>query len=159
MTYYRGSYVTRVLDCLRKALRSASPETTSECVDIIISAANRRSHDGYSLVGPTTIHAYRRLHEIIASSLDRCVTMSGDISHDINHLLLSLARAKVMVKYQESRGQISSSIANFLMTLIEGIESKVKKDRRKDVIKRLCSQGRLLLDSMAVLVYNFGRKR
>ena len=149
---YNRPIRNNIFNCLNNAVKDFSPNATSECIDKIIQVTeNQRIEE--SIVGKTTIHAYRRLHEIIASSLDSCISMV----EDTGHLLISLARAKVMIKYQESRGQISKGIANLLMILVNGVEKKAKEGEMK-TIRHVCSQGRLLLDSIAVLVYDFDKK-
>lgn len=119
--------------------------------------------DAEFFIGKTSGTAYRRVHEIVASVLDR---FSSSIPGDPS-LLTELARGLILVRYQASRGQVSESLANYLdnmlRTIIDKAKSTIEKARssREEVmkqwedVKRLARNARSILDALAVLVYQY----
>jgi len=112
------------------------------------------------LIGRTTITAYRRIHEIVASALDEIVT-----GEDLTGISLMLSRSLILIEYQESREQISEQLATFLKNLLSPLANDVAKLVGRAVarpelgeLKRKADHIRSLLDSLAVLVYKYGRR-
>lgn len=124
------------------------------------------------LIGGTTITAYRRVHEVIASTFDRAITLRGA---DINtyqkvaqELLVELSKALVLVRYQRSRDQLSDGLAMNLESLI-GSTANILKDsltKLKNIqnyggvienVVNTLTRARTLLDALATLVYMYGR--
>ncbi|MEM1645819.1 MAG: hypothetical protein QXL96_08145 [Ignisphaera sp.] len=123
-------------------------------------------------IGGTTITAYRRVHEIIASVLDRTIALRGaDVNtfqKMVHELLVELSKALVLVKYQRARGQLSDGLATNLESLID-ITTRILKDLPtkpsstqdhssivENVVNTL-TRARTLLDALATLVYTYGR--
>jgi|GEM_PF-800947 len=131
---------------------------------------NEREARGF--IGGTTITAFRRVHEIIASVLDRTIALRGaDVNtfqKMVHELLAELSKALVLVRYQRARDQLSDGLTTNLESLI-GITISILKDlltkpsSTKDyssivenVINTL-TRARTLLDALATLVYTYGR--
>lgn len=105
------------------------------------------------LVGGTTVTAYRRIHEIVSSALDRAETALG--RRDQAELLIDFSRCLILVKYQLARNQISKELAS---TLIDVINHVMEELRRNTANVENIRRARTLLDALAVLVYQVGRK-
>ena len=118
--------------------------------------ADERSLRG--LVGETTITAYRRVHEVIASTLDRLAEASaGQTGLSVSKLLVDLSRCLVLVKYQLARGQLSRSLAEILANILTYIIDKAKTSPQE--LRDIAPRARTLLDALAVVVYQLGKKR
>jgi gas vesicle protein len=112
-------------------------------------------------IGATTITAYRRVHEILASVLDFAARAAADESQwktAYSRLVVELSRAKIMVNYQLARDQISQDIAALLNDVLSSIDSAVRNNQR-DRMQERAERGRVLIDALAVLVYRFGKER
>lgn len=115
------------------------------------------------LIGRTTITAYRRIHEIVASALDEVMT-----SDDLTSISVMLSRSLILIEYQEARDQISQNLALLLKNLISLLTNEVVKlagtrtttTFRPDLseLRKKADYLRSLLDSLAVLVYKYGKK-
>jgi len=114
------------------------------------------------LIGKTTITAYRRIHEIVASALDEVMT-----SDDLTSISVMLSRSLILIEYQEARDQISQNLALLLKNLISLLTNEVVKlagtrttTFRPDLseLRKKADYLRSLLDSLAVLVYKYGKK-
>lgn len=112
--------------------------------------------DAAKLIGRTTTTAYRRVHEIISSVLDRIV--SGQLDETI---LIDLSKVVTLVSYQSARGQLSEGLASNLSQIINEVQKYVQnylsQKRDLDLVKKVASSARALLDALAVLVYEYGR--
>ncbi len=119
--------------------------------------------DAEFFIGKTSGTAYRRVHEIVASVLDRFSSSTpGDPS-----LIAELARGLILVRYQASREQVSESLANYLDNMLRTIIDKAKSTIEKaktspeevkkqwEEVKRLARNARSILDALAVLVYQY----
>jgi len=104
------------------------------------------------LIGDTTRTAYRRVHEVVSSALDR-VSESARYSPD---LLLDLSKALILVKYQLAREQISSNIAEYVEKALTAVIDAASRDWES--AKRLARNSRTLLDSLAVMVYMYAKR-
>jgi len=101
------------------------------------------------LIGDTTKTAYRRIHEVVSSALDRVAESKG---FDPG-LLLDLSKSLILVKYQLAREQISSGIAEYIERILTTIIDVAGKNWEN--ARRLAKNARTLLDSLAVLVYMY----
>ena len=138
------------------------------------------------IIGKTSDTAYRRVHEILTSALDRVVEVvhaeklkfesieaSGqripeqeieEVKKSLLALLTDLSKALIMVRYQRARGQIATSLANYTDSIVRNVIDHIKsvesinKEKLQE-IERLATNARSLLDSLAVLVYEYAKKR
>ena len=121
-----------------------------------------------SVIGRTSGTAYRRVHEIVASALDRVEEAvrslklaPQDAPKALPPLLIDLSKALIMVRYQAARGQASDVLANYIDPLIRSIIDVIKDvekgvDKGKlDEIERIVRNARAVLDAIAVLVYEY----
>lgn len=111
------------------------------------------------LVGKTTITAYRRVHEIIASTLDRIVdaAKSKASEEEFSKLMIELTRCLILVRYQHARNQISRNLADSLTYIITTVMDNIApKNRDPRKLEQIASRARTLLDALAVLVYQAG---
>ena len=108
-------------------------------------------------IGNTTSTAYRRVHDVIATTLDRIVEASRNRrSEELSRLMVELSRCLIVVRYQLARKQISPDIANNLMNVINTVINNIKSGSQN--IEQVALRARTLLDAIAVLVYQFGKK-
>jgi dGTP triphosphohydrolase len=149
-----------------------SEKQAQKIIDIV-------ERDRKKVKGKTSITAYRRVHEIVASSLDEVSRVlnsfrstgyasqeqTNNCSQEIARLSLLVSRALIIVKYQESREQISFSISDALVTMLNTLLSRlqrlVNQCNAKEITETLqiTDNIRLLIDAIAVLVYMYGRKK
>ncbi|MET1101573.1 MAG: hypothetical protein ABWW69_03740, partial [Pyrodictiaceae archaeon] len=106
------------------------------------------------LVGKTTVTAYRRLHEIIGSVLDRLGEARRE--EQLPRILVDLAKSLIMVRYQRARDQVSAELASALEAIVNGVLDRASRSQGE--ISSIARRARTLLDSLAVLVYQVGRK-
>ncbi|MEM1731356.1 MAG: hypothetical protein QXY26_09565 [Ignisphaera sp.] len=130
-----------------------------------------------SLIGSTTVTAYRRIHEVIASVLDRVVTLKALRSDDkvtfqkiLQELRVELSRAHVLIKYQQAREQLSKGLAMELVSLVRTTSNilgesldKLSKEAQNydDIVENVVNaliRVRTLLDALTTLVYMYGKK-
>lgn len=148
--HYREDPSTRIKDCIRRSLTGLESPVVSSCVDQIVGLTEK---DGRRIVEGTTQSSYRRLHELIASALDYCVSQQR-----VEKIVLRLERAKVMIEYQSARGQVSKGIKEMLEALTDSTKNSLGRLKGSNNIKDVCRHARLLLDAVAVLVYRHGKK-
>jgi len=151
--HYKGAPQTSpsvsIKNCIAQSLTKSDSLTVSGCVDQIM---NLTGGDGKKVVGNTTQSSYRRLHELIASALDYCVSQQR-----VDKVVLRLERAKVMIEYQSARGQVSPGIKEVLEAITDSTKNALR-GKGGGSVKEVCRYARLLLDAVAVLVYRHGRK-
>ena len=99
--------------------------------------------------------AYRRVHEVIASTFDRIIEARRSGGSPSN-LLVDLSRCLVMVKYQLARGQLSEGLANLLTTLLTQIINRARASQSD--LEQVVSRARTLIDALAVIVFRLGKK-
>jgi hypothetical protein len=117
-------------------------------------------------IGRTTLTAYRHVHEVVASAVDNIVetlrTPAPDYRQHAARLLALVARALILVKYQEARGQISrelsEALTNLLGTLSNQLRDLASGRGSLEAVRQSAENARLLVDAIAVLVYNYARK-
>lgn len=125
------------------------------------------------LIRGTTVTAYRRVHEVIASALDKVIVLRGA---DVNtfqriaqELLVELSKALVLVRYQRARKQLSDGLATNLESLITSTSSILKDSLAKlgstqnygGIVENVVStltRVRTLLDALVTLVYMYGKR-
>ena len=166
-----------------------SPDKASQAVNTILNMNENQAQNIIDIIefergrrkikGKTSITAYRRVHEIVASTLDEVSRVLNNFrsmdeasqeqirtcSREMADLSLLVSKALVMVKYQESREQISFSISDALVTMLNILSSRlqrlVNRCNVKEINETLQITGniRLLIDAIAVLVYMYGKKK
>jgi hypothetical protein len=106
----------------------------------------------------TTISSYRRVHEIASSALEEVERGKNPTS-----AITALTKSLILVKYQEARGlllgqlpryieQILSKVLGCMQEALEGQGDKIHECRE------MAKNGKMILDALAVLVYQYGKK-
>ncbi len=137
-------------DNIRAALENDTK--LSETVSSILTMSESASRE---LIGSTTVAAYRRVHEVITSTLDRLCELARTKGKEIPRLLVDLSRCLILVKYQLARDQLSERLSEALYTIVNFVMEKVKS-KASDIID-VANRARTLLDALAVLVYEYAR--
>jgi hypothetical protein len=106
----------------------------------------------HQLIGDTTKTAYRRVHEVVTSALDR-IAGTPERSQE---LLLDLSKALILVKYQLAREQISRGLAEHVETAINAVFEEAS--RNWENARRIARNARTYLDSLAVVVYMYSEE-
>jgi hypothetical protein len=106
-------------------------------------------HTIRTIVGRTSGTAYRRVHEIVTSALDR---LTASAKYDPS-LLIDLSKALIMVRYQAARGQLSDVIANYIDSMLRSIIDAAKTSWSE--AKGFAEKARTILDALAVLIYEY----
>jgi len=106
------------------------------------------------LIGDTTVTAYRRVHEVATSSLER--THEFIRRKNPKQALPLLIKSLILINYQEAREQLSKGLANILREVFNNIISGASKGT---INEQAVERARILLDALAVLVYQYGKKR
>jgi len=88
--------------------------------------------------------SFRKIHEIFISVLDTAEGLSSQEA--MNFLRQQLARGRVIIEYQNARDLIGDRLKDLLVSVINELTSANQND-----IKRLISNARLLMDSIAVV--------
>jgi len=105
------------------------------------------------VIGHTTKTAYRRIHEIISSALDEV-----ERGRDPSEALLSLTKSLILMKYQVARDIVSLGLVQYIEPIISYILNCVKESKDLGKCRDRARYGRLILDALAVLVYQYGRE-
>ncbi|MCC6055483.1 MAG: hypothetical protein LM583_02245 [Desulfurococcaceae archaeon] len=106
-------------------------------------------HSIRTIVGRTSGTAYRRVHEIVTSALDR---LTASAKYDPS-LLIDLSKALIMVRYQAARGQLSDVIADYIDSMLRSIIDTAKTSWSE--AKGFAEKARTILDALAVLIYEY----
>jgi CRISPR/Cas system CSM-associated protein Csm2 small subunit len=143
-----------VVDQLLRDVENAFKENILESIYDILKLDERQAR---ILIGFTSVTAYRRVHEITTSALDEIVKRVRSSPNELKRVSLLLARALVLIEYQEAREQITSSLATVLKRVIQQLIDDITKKRDVNVVVKDAEYARALLDAIAVLVYKYGR--
>jgi CRISPR/Cas system CSM-associated protein Csm2 small subunit len=116
-------------------------------------------------MGKTTTTAYRRIHEQLAAAIDRAIEKlrkrerdKGLDESEKSEILLDLSRSLILVEYQRARDQISQAVANMLIDVINGLVDSVRqREINVDDLRKIFERGRALIDTFAVIAYEYGR--
>jgi len=106
----------------------------------------------------TTKSSYRRVHEIVSSALEEVERGKNPTS-----AITALTKSLILVKYQKARGlllgplpqyieQILSKVLGCMQEASEGQGDKIHECRE------MAKNGKMILDALAVLVYQYGKK-
>jgi len=95
--------------------------------------------------------SYRKVHELLSSIIDDTESLlnqrqKGDVIK--SRLSIHLARASVIIRYQEARDQLGKGIAKILNGVIDEIYRNVNNE---DVLRKVLSNARVLIDALAVI--------
>lgn len=137
---------------------SIRPPTLDEIVhsdkasSYTLSILTMRETDAKRLMGKTTVTAYRRIHEVLSSALDEV-----ERGRDPSEAVLALTKSLILVKYQVAREVVSYQIASYIEPIITNLLSCVKEFRDLIKCRDRARNARLILDALAVLVYQHGR--
>ena len=132
----------------------ASDEGLADAVQQLLSLDKKSAE---KFVERTTITAYRRVHEVVGSTLDRIIEIiRAGRYEELLRTIVDLSRCLILVKYQVARKQLSKDLATSLETLINYVMGVVRK--RSQNVGDIVSRARTLLDALAVLVYQVGKK-
>ncbi len=125
----------------------------------------------------TSTTAYRRVHERLASSIDKILEKLRSIKHekdesskgiDIKNIagsaLADLTRSQILLRYQNARGQISDDLRSILESIVSKLVYDIKSLQSSDSQKlkelgRKLERARSLIDAIAVLAYEYERKK
>ncbi len=122
----------------------------SETVSGILAMSEHASRE---LIGSTSVAAYRRVHEVVTSTLDRLCELARTKVEEVSRLLVDLSKCLILVKYQLARDQLSERLSEALYTVVNFVVEKVKS-KASDIID-VVNRARTLLDALAVLVYEY----
>lgn len=155
-TRRRAPYPPDIIDrnSLQKALHGDND--LADAVRRILSVSER---DAKGFIGNTSITAYRRIHEVITSVLDRIIeVIRGGTPRveELSKFMVELSRCLILVRFQLARNQISQKLADKLIDIINIVMNNVKE--AKDFLN-VVQRARTLLDALAVLVYERERRR
>lgn len=137
---------------------SIRPPTLDEIVhsdkasSYTLSILTMRETDAKRLMGKTTVTAYRRIHEVLSSALDEV-----ERGRDPSEAVLALTKSLILVKYQVAREVVSYQIASYIEPIITNLLSCVKEFRDLIKCRDRARNARLILDALAVLVYQHGK--
>lgn len=122
------------------------------------------------ILGGTSTTAYRRVHERLASSIDKILEKLRNYKNvkDINvrdiagTALSDLTRSLILLRYQNARGQISDDLRSILESIVSKLVNDIKSlqssdsEKLKELRKKL-ERARSLIDAIAVLAYEYGK--
>jgi len=105
------------------------------------------------LIRGTTVTAYRRVHEIVSSALEEV-----ERGTEISQAILALTKALIHVRYQLARNLISQELVNQIEPIVGAVLDCVKIQKDTSKCREHARNGRVLLDALAVLVYEHGKR-
>jgi hypothetical protein len=100
----------------------------------------------------TVIPAYSMLHDALRGILDFIAQAK---TGDEEAVAFGLLKAKVMVNYMLVKEQIRKDIAEILNTILDSLEEALRE--HKD-IRVLVERSRILIDTLVVCVYRYGKE-
>ena len=138
-----------------------------ELSNLIQKAFRLDRHSLEHIMDETTTTAYRRIHEQLAATIDRAIEKlrkrerdKGLDESERSEILLDLSRSLILVEYQRARDQISQAVANMLIDVINGLVDSVRqREINVDDLRKIFERGRALIDTFAVIAYEYGKKR
>jgi len=88
--------------------------------------------------------SYRRVHEVLSAIIDEALRGGS-----LETIQTGLARALILIKYQNAREQLSDKIAELLSILIIEISQRLNRSDIKQLLERV----RIFLDALVTLAY------
>lgn len=147
---YRGS--SRPLDQITQGI-----DSDVKLYEIVDQMFRLPEHQIRRVLGYTSTTAYRRVHERLASSIDRAIEYLKN-KKDVTSAIADLTKSLVLVRYQRARNQLSENLASILEDIINKLVDEIRKasDKSEDLMKKL-ERARSLIDAIAVLAYEYGK--
>jgi len=117
------------------------------------------------ILGGTSTTAYRRVHERLASSIDRILEklrIYKNVRDIAGTALSDLTRSLILLRYQNARRQISDDLRSILESIVSKLVNDIKSlqssdsEKLKELRKKL-ERARSLIDAIAVLAYEYGK--
>ena len=118
---------------------------------------NEKDYFINKVIKHTTISAYRRIHEIVGTTLDLITDSVKETGKLPASALIDLSRGLIMVKYQNARKQLPDQLAIIVFNIIDNVLKKAKSANPTETAM-VAERARALLDAIAVLVYRFGKR-
>lgn len=120
------------------------------------------------MISGTSKTAYRHVHEVIASSLDRLSEFARqyrgreqEARKNIGEHMLRISKGLILVRYQMARKQLGANLGQNLAQLIQAVLGKVREFAAGriglDELATAIENARSILDAWAVIVYQFAR--
>ena len=123
-----------------------------------ILAKSKEEAELIKVVKKTTKSSYRRVHEIASSALEEVERGKNPTS-----AITALTKSLILVKYQEARGllvgQLPRYIEHILSKVLECMQEASKKQGGNiHDCREMAKNGKMILDALAVLVYQYGEE-
>jgi len=123
-----------------------------------ILAKSKEEAELIKVVKKTTKSSYRRVHEIASSALEEVERGKNPTS-----AITALTKSLILVKYQEARkllvGQLPRYIEQILSKVLECMQEASKKQGGNiHDCREMAKNGKMILDALAVLVYQYGEE-
>jgi F420-0:gamma-glutamyl ligase len=139
-----------------------SDEKLYEIVDQIMKLPKNQIE---RILGDTSTTAYRRVHKMLALSIDRILERLRNYKNvkDIAGPALSdLTRSLILLRYQNARGQISNDLRSILESIVSKLVNDIKSLQSSDSekleeLRKKLERARSLIDAIAVLAYKYGK--
>ena len=117
------------------------------------------------ILGGTSTTAYRRVHERLASSIDRILEklrIYKNVKDIAGPALSDLTRSLILLRYQNARGQISDDLRSILESIVSKLVNDIKSLQSSDSekleeLRKKLERARSLIDAIAVLAYKYGK--
>jgi CRISPR/Cas system CSM-associated protein Csm2 small subunit len=117
------------------------------------------------ILGGTSTTAYRRVHERLASSIDRILEklrIYKNVRDIAGTALSDLTRSLILLRYQNARGQISDDLRSILESIVSKLVNDIKSLQSSDSeklkeLRMKLERARSLIDAIAVLAYEYGK--
>jgi CRISPR/Cas system CSM-associated protein Csm2 small subunit len=139
-----------------------SDEKLYEIVDQIMKLPKNQIE---RILGDTSTTAYRRVHKMLALSIDRILERLRNYKNvkDIAGPALSdLTRSLILLRYQNARDEISNDLRSILESIVSKLVNDIKSLQSSDSEKleefrKKLERARSLIDAIAVLAYKYGK--
>lgn len=113
------------------------------------------------ILGDTSATAYRRVHKMLALSIDRILERLRNYENvkDIAGPALSdLTRSLILLRYQYARDEISNDLRSILESIVSKLVNDIKSLQSSDSekleeLRKKLERARSLIDAIAVLAY------
>ena len=139
-----------------------SDEKLYEIVDQIMKLPKNQIE---RILGDTSTTAYRRVHKMLALSIDRILERLRNYKNvkDIAGPALSdLTRSLILLRYQNARDEISNDLRSILESIVSKLVNDIKSLQSSDSeklkeLRMKLERARSLIDAIAVLAYKYGK--
>ncbi len=104
---------------------------------------------GYKYINGTTKTAYRKLHSILTTILEKLMTSP----ESINKYMADLVEATILVKYQAERGQLNSFLSNDLVAILNNFIQQMN-NLDYESIRKHARAIKIIIDSILAFYYH-----